>query len=88
MALVATAGNLIFVGDIAGHFHALDQKTGKPVWDVNLGSVVSGQPISYSVNGKQYVAVSTGTSNPAAMISLTPELKVRTDNNLFVFALP
>ena len=88
MSLTATAGGLVFVGDIAGHFHALDQRTGKPLWDVNLGSVVSGTPVSYAVGGKQYIVTSTGPSNPAAMISLTPELKVRTDNNIFVFALP
>ncbi|HTI67300.1 MAG TPA: PQQ-binding-like beta-propeller repeat protein [Caulobacteraceae bacterium] len=88
LSLVATGGGLIFVGDLAGRFKALDHKTGKVVWEVNLGSAVSGFPITYAVNGKQYVVASTGASNPVGLLSLTPEIKSRVDNNIFVFALP
>jgi alcohol dehydrogenase (cytochrome c) len=88
LSLVATGGGLVFVGDLAGKFRALDQKTGKVVWEVSLGSAVSGYPISYAVDGRQYVVASTGASNPVALNSLTPEIKARTDNNIFVFALP
>ena len=48
------------VGDLAGKFRALDQATGKVLWEVSLGSSVSGFPISYSVNGKQYIAIAVG----------------------------
>jgi alcohol dehydrogenase (cytochrome c) len=90
MSLVATGGRLIFGGDAVGHFMALDQETGKVLWDVNLGSPVTGYPITYSVNGKQYVAVSTGNSLvSSALNTLTPEIRPATStSSLYVFALP
>jgi alcohol dehydrogenase (cytochrome c) len=89
LALVATAGGLIFVGDAEGFFRALDDKTGKVLWEVNLGTSVSGYPITFAVNGKQYVAVSTGPSLVAgSVMTLTPELKPGSGSQMFVFALP
>ncbi len=61
-SLVATAGGLVFGGDGNGRFRAFDQDTGAVLWEINLGSSVTGFPISYAVDGQQYVAVSTGTS--------------------------
>ena len=49
-------------GDTNGHFRAFDQQNGKILWDVNLGAEVSGYPVTFAVKGKQYVAVSTGSS--------------------------
>ena len=89
LSLVATGGGLIFVGDAIGHFRALDDQTGKVLFDINLGSPVSGYPITFAVNGKQYVAVSTGPSLVAGGVGrLTPELKPGSANQMFVFALP
>jgi PQQ-dependent dehydrogenase (methanol/ethanol family) len=88
MSLVATGGGLLFGGDLAGRFRALDDTSGKVLWEVNLGSTVSGYPITFAVDGKQYVVASTGASNPVALNALTPEVKVQTNNNVFVFALP
>ena len=88
MSLVATGGGLIFGGDSGGNFRALDQDTGKMLWEVFLGSAVTGYPITYSVNGKQYVAVSTGTSLvTTGLNAFAPELKPSAGNNLFVFSL-
>jgi alcohol dehydrogenase (cytochrome c) len=88
LSLLSTAGGLVFGGDTNGRFRALDQKTGEVLWEVNLGSPVSGYPITFAVNGKQYVAVSTGSSLTAMGANrLTPELKPSLGNNLFVFAL-
>ena len=88
-SLVATAGGLIFGGDINGRFRALDHETGDVLWEINIGSPVTGFPITYAIDGRQYVAVSTGTSGPfARFITLTPELRPSIGNNLFVFALP
>jgi alcohol dehydrogenase (cytochrome c) len=88
-SLVATGGRLLFGGDANGRFRAFDQDTGKVLWEVNLGSQVTGYPISYSVDGRQYVAVSTGGSLATGGTNgLTPELRAGTANNLFVFALP
>ena len=56
----AKACELIFTGDTNGHFRAFDDESGKVLWDINLGSPVTGYPITYSVAGKQYVAVSVG----------------------------
>ena len=60
MSLVATGGGLVFGGDANGRFRAFDHESGEVLWEINLGSSVSGYPISFSVDGKQYVAVNTG----------------------------
>jgi alcohol dehydrogenase (cytochrome c) len=89
LSLMSTASGLIFGGDTNGRFRALDQRTGEVLWEVNLGSPVSGYPVSFAVNGRQYVAVSTGSSLTAmGANALTPELRPSAGNNLFVFALP
>jgi alcohol dehydrogenase (cytochrome c) len=89
LSLVATGGGLIFVGDAEGKFRALDDKTGKVLWETNLGSPVSGYPITFAVGGKQYVAVTTGQSlSSSTDLRLTPELKPGNAANAYVFALP
>ena len=89
LSLLSTAGGLIFGGDANGRFRAFDQQTGKVLWEVNLGSPISGYPISFAVGNKQYIAVSTGSSLTAMGANrLTPELHASLGNNLFVFALP
>ena len=89
MSLVATGGGLIFGGDANGRFRALDERTGKVLWETNLGSLVTGYPITYSVKGRQYIAVSTGAGVITGKhLSLTPEFKPGQARNLFVFALP
>ena len=89
LSLVTTGGGLVFGGDVNGRFRALDQETGEVLWEINLGSPVTGFPISFAVDGRQYVAVSTGTAASAsAFVGLTPELRPSYGNNLFVFARP
>jgi hypothetical protein len=86
---MTTGGGLVFGGDANGRFRAYDDKSGKILWEVNLGAPVSGFPISYSAGGKQYIAVSTGTSLVAnTALRLAPELKPGTGSNIFVFSLP
>jgi PQQ-dependent dehydrogenase (methanol/ethanol family) len=88
MSLVVTGGGLIFGGDTNGHFMAFDQDTGKVLWEINLGSPVTGYPITYAVNGKQYVAVSTGNSLVSSGLNnLLPELHPSAASNIVVFAL-
>jgi alcohol dehydrogenase (cytochrome c) len=88
MSLVATGGGLLFGGDTAGKFRAFDQETGKVLWEVSLGSPVTGYPITYAVAGKQYVAVSVGNSLVSTGLNrLTPEIKASNSSNIFVFAL-
>ena len=89
MSLVATGGGLVFGGDVNGRFRAFDDETGEVLWEINLGSAVTGFPITYAVDGQQYVVASTGTSGTfTRFIGLTPELRPSTGNNIFVFALP
>ena len=89
MALMATAGNLVFGGDAAGRFKALDDRTGKKLWEVNLASPISGFPISYAVDGRQYIAVGTGLAPEAfALGRMAPEYKPSLQNVLYVFRLP
>jgi alcohol dehydrogenase (cytochrome c) len=89
LSLVATGGGLVLGGDANGRFRAFDDRTGKVLWEVNLGSPVSGYPITFAVDGKQYVAVATGTSGEASStLRVTPELKPGNSAQVFVFALP
>ena len=89
LSLVTTGGGLVFGGDVNGRFRALDQETGEVLWEINLGSPVTGFPISFAVDGRQYVAVSTGTAASAStFVRLTPEIRPSYGNNLFVFGLP
>jgi outer membrane protein assembly factor BamB len=86
---VTTGGGLVFGGDVSGRFRAFDQETGQVLWEINLGSPITGFPISFAVDGRQYVAVSTGNAASASgFLRLTPELQPSVGNNLFVFALP
>ncbi|MDE0828869.1 MAG: PQQ-binding-like beta-propeller repeat protein, partial [Vicinamibacterales bacterium] len=85
MALAATGGGLVFGGDVNGRFRAFDDRTGEILWEINLGSPVSGFPITYAVDGRQYVAISTGFGR---FLDLTPELRPSANNALFIFALP
>jgi alcohol dehydrogenase (cytochrome c) len=57
--LLATAGGLVFAGDAGGNIVAHDAKTGKPVWHSRIGQVTNA-PITYKVDGRQYLLVATG----------------------------
>jgi alcohol dehydrogenase (cytochrome c) len=86
--LLTTAGNLVFMGNIDGTFAAYDAKTMRELWSVNLGTGINAPPITYSVNGKQYVAVLVGSRQPAVVLATMPELKnTSTASMLFVFGL-
>ena len=86
LSLATTGGGLVFGGDANGRFRAFDQTSGEVLWEINVGSPVTGFPISFAVDGRQYVVASTGTSSNFG--SLHPELNPSSGNNLFVFALP
>lgn len=58
--VLTTAGNLVFTGDSSTNFIALDAKSGDPYWHANLGAAVSNGPISYELDGAQYVVVGAG----------------------------
>ncbi len=60
--VLTTASDLVFSGGKEGYFFALDARTGELLWKVALGGQVNSGPMSYSVNGKQYVTVAAGNS--------------------------
>jgi alcohol dehydrogenase (cytochrome c) len=90
-AVLPTGGGLVFAGDIARYFRAFDEETGKVLWEVRTNSPVNSFPITYSVNGKQYVAVATGGGSGflRSVSQLATEIKSPDGGSmLWVFALP
>ena len=90
--VLSTAGGVAFVGDFDRTFRAVDVKTGKTLWTSRLGTTVKGYPVSFSVDGKQYVAVTTGLGggSPEAKPStmLTEVHRPLYGQAVYVFALP
>ena len=60
--VLSTASDLLFSGGREGYFFALDARNGELLWNATLGGVVASGPLSYSVNGKRYIAVAAGNS--------------------------
>ena len=92
-SLLATAGDLVFGGDIEGSAFALDAKTGQKLWSFNTGSRIASPAVSFSVNGRQYVAIDSGGGSliEARAPLYWPEAKNHIGQDastLFVFALP
>jgi glucose dehydrogenase len=77
--VLATGGNLVFTGEGNGHFNAYDARNGKKLWSFQAGAGVNSPPVSYMVDGKQYIAVAAGGNN---------QLNFKRGNNIIVFALP
>ena len=89
-SVLTTAGGLVFVGDLHRYFRALDADTGSVLWETPLSAPVTGYPISYAADGKQYIAVAVGgtTGGTTHLASLYPELRAPNGSNiLMVFAL-
>jgi alcohol dehydrogenase (cytochrome c) len=90
-AVLPTGGGLVFAGSWDRWFRAFDDTTGEVLWEIRTNNAINSFPISYSVDGKQYIAVATGngSSLARALATLTPEL-VNPDGGsaLWVFALP
>jgi alcohol dehydrogenase (cytochrome c) len=85
---LATAGNLVFIGQIDGTFSAYDAKTLQEVWSFNTGTGINAPPISFAVNGKQFIAVLVGSKQSAPVMQGIVELKnTSTASMLYVFAL-
>ena len=77
--VLATAGDLVFNGEANGWFKAFHAQNGKELWKYYCGAGVNAPPVSYMVNGKQYVAVAAGGNN---------QIDAKRGNSVFVFALP
>ena len=84
---LATAGGLVFTGNQAGYAMAFDAETGALLWRFQTGSGVRGQPVTYKLDGRQYVAVPSGGGGLATTLLGKPD-KVNQGSALVVFALP
>jgi alcohol dehydrogenase (cytochrome c) len=80
---VATASGLVFTGDMRGYFMALDARSGELLWRFQTGSGIIGSPITYELDGRQYVAVPSGGIGG----DMTFYYKEPKAGNLWVFAL-
>jgi alcohol dehydrogenase (cytochrome c) len=91
-AVLSTAGGVAFVGDLDRVFKAVDVRTGRVLWETRLGTSVQGFPITFSVDGRQYVAVTAGLGGGSPRLvpqTIAPEIRVPTGGQaLYVFALP
>ena len=58
--VLSTAGNVVFAADPSNNFVALNASTGQALWRANLGSSMSNGPISYELDGSQYVVAAAG----------------------------
>ncbi len=91
-AVLSTAGGVGFVGDLDRKFRAIDVQTGATLWQTRLSTSVQGFPVSFSVDGKQYVAVTTGTGGGSPRVvptTIAPEIHYPQNGNaIYVFALP
>jgi alcohol dehydrogenase (cytochrome c) len=88
-AILATAGGLVFNGDMGQKFRAFDAETGKTLWETGVEGNVSVSTITYAVQGKQYIAVMTGDNlKVAELLGEFPEIpSPRGKNTIHVFAL-
>ena len=90
-AALTTAGGLVFAGDLDRYFRAYSVTDGEVLWEKRLGTSVQGFPVSFSVDGEQYIAVTTGLGggSPRNVPDvLVPDVWYpRTGNALYVFKL-
>jgi alcohol dehydrogenase (cytochrome c) len=94
-SVLATAGDLVFMGDINRRFKAFDPDTGEILWQTIVGGPISTSNITYSVNGRQYIAVITGNnlSHPGLNTGTSGPVRLNLNNSpshnaVYVFALP
>jgi alcohol dehydrogenase (cytochrome c) len=90
--MLDTAGGVVFAGSLDRYFRAYDDSTGKSLWQIRLNDVPDGCPITYAVNGHQYVAVTVGSGGPitGTYPVLVPEIQNPPDHGaeIWVFELP
>jgi alcohol dehydrogenase (cytochrome c) len=88
--ILATGGGLLFNGSMDRYLRALDADNGQVLWQTRLPTQVVGGAVTFSINRRQYVAVTAGGGAISAVgVSMTPEADIRSGNNaVYVFALP
>jgi alcohol dehydrogenase (cytochrome c) len=71
---LTTASGLVFTGRLTGEFIALDADTGNTLWEFQAGAGIIGQPVTWELNGKQYVTITSGSTGPYVMRAGDPNL--------------
>ena len=90
-SILVTAGDLVFTGDPEGNFLALNALTGERLWTYQTGAGHRGSAVSYSVNGRQFIATPTGWQQSVTggfASRVFPEQTFRMGSTLVVFAIP
>src|SRR5688572_10974211 len=89
-ATLATAGDLVFWGDLARNFRAIDADNGKVLWQTVLPGSIQNSTITYAVDGKQYIAVLTGRGGVTGGLITQANIQPPppNTNGIYVFALP
>jgi alcohol dehydrogenase (cytochrome c) len=91
-AVLSTDSGLAFVGDLDRYFRAVDASTGQTIWKQRLGTSVQGFPVTFRIDGKQYIAVTTGLGGGSPRNvprTILPDVHhPQTGNALYVFTLP
>jgi alcohol dehydrogenase (cytochrome c) len=91
-AVLSTDGGLAFVGDLDRYFRAVDAQSGETLWKTRLGTSVQGFPVTFSIAGRQYIAVTTGLGGGSPRNvprTILPDVHhAQTGNALYVFTLP
>jgi alcohol dehydrogenase (cytochrome c) len=83
---LATAGGIVFTALLDGTVMALDDQTLEELWSINVGTGINAPPITYEVNGKQYIAIATGlTRNQVGRLANSPETKTMSKHTTMVF---
>ena len=86
---IATAGGLVFWGDLDRRLHAFDAESGAILWETILGGAIQMSTITYAVDGKQYLAVFTGEGLlTGSLIEWAGIHPARNHNAVYVFSLP
>ena len=83
--MLVTGGGLVFTGKLTGEFVALDEDTGKTLWQFKTGSSVNATAITYTHKGQQYVTVASGLGGQLANRVAGP--KVPRGGSVWTFAL-
>ncbi|HEY0960824.1 MAG TPA: PQQ-dependent dehydrogenase, methanol/ethanol family [Pseudomonadales bacterium] len=84
---LATAGNLVFQGDGSGHLYAYRADDGERVWDVDLGVAIMAPPITYELDGMQYISVLAGWGGATALFGANFTGEYKPEGRLWTFVL-
>ena len=84
---LTTAGNLVFQGRGDGHFAAFTADRGEKVWEIDLGNGILAPPVTYEIDGRQYLAILVGWGSTAGLFGTYPSDQYKAEGRLYTFVL-